>query len=45
MPGRKSKLVWREGAAGVAPVLRSFIDIAMDLAGAIGLTQDNGIKA
>jgi DNA-binding transcriptional LysR family regulator len=44
-PEIETGLVWREGAAGVAPVLRSFIDIAMDLAGAIGLTQDNGIKA
>ena len=45
-------LVWREGAAGpsagqsgMAPVLRSFIDIAAGLATAIGLSQDDGIKA
>ncbi|WP_019452082.1 LysR family transcriptional regulator [Cupriavidus sp. BIS7] len=44
-PEIETGLVWREGAAGVAPVLRSFIDIAMELASAIGLTQDNGIKA
>ena len=44
-PEIETGLVWREGAAGVAPVLRSFIDIATDLAGAIGLTHDHGINA
>lgn len=44
-------LVWREAPAGseaghpgMAPVLRSFIDIAAGLATAIGLSQDDGIK-
>ena len=43
-PEIETGLAWREGAAGVAPVLRSFIDIATGLAGAIGLTQDHGIN-
>lgn len=38
-PEIETGLAWREGAAGVAPVLRSFIDIATGLAGAIGLTH------
>ncbi|MFJ5381055.1 LysR family transcriptional regulator [Cupriavidus sp. CER94] len=42
-PEIETGLAWREGAAGVAPVLRSFIDIATGLAGAIGLTHDPGI--
>lgn len=42
-PEIETGLAWREGAAGMAPVLRSFIDIATGLAGAIGLTQDHGI--
>ena len=43
-PEIETGLAWREGAAGVAPVLRSFIDIATGLAGAIGLTHDHGIN-
>lgn len=43
-PQIETGLAWREGAAGVAPVLRSFIDIATGLAGAIGLTHDHGIN-
>lgn len=43
-PEIETGLVWREGAAGVAPVLRSFIEIATGLAGAIGLTHDHGIE-
>ncbi|PLQ01478.1 LysR family transcriptional regulator [Cupriavidus pauculus] len=43
-PEIETGLAWREGAAGMAPVLRSFIDIATGLAGAIGLTQDHGIN-
>ncbi|QET00785.1 LysR family transcriptional regulator [Cupriavidus pauculus] len=37
-PDIETGLVWREGAAGVAPVLRSFIDIA----GAMALTHEAG---
>ncbi|SDC24352.1 transcriptional regulator, LysR family [Cupriavidus sp. YR651] len=44
-PEIETGLVWREGAAGVAPVLRSFIDIATGLATAIGLTHDAGITS
>lgn len=44
-PEIETGLVWREGAAGVAPVLQSFIDIAMERAGAIGLTYNRGITA
>lgn len=44
-PEIETGLVWREGAAGVAPVLRSFIDIATALGSAIGLTHDHGITA
>ncbi len=43
-PEIETGLAWREGAAGVAPVLRSFIDIATGLAGAIGLTHDRDIN-
>lgn len=38
-PDIETGLVWREGAAGVAPVLRSFIDIA----GAMALTHEAGM--
>lgn len=34
-PDIETGLVWREGAAGVAPVLRSFIDIATEVAAGI----------
>ena len=41
-PEIETGLAWREGAAGTAPVLRSFIDIAMGLAGAVGLPAPSG---
>lgn len=44
-PEIETGLVWRNGGAGVAPVLRSFIEIASGLAQAIGLAHDDGIHA